>query len=168
VTDYKSSLVYKERIDALVGDRDPLDILSSTISLIQQTLANLPSEQLQSIPSGSWSINDILQHLVDAEMVNGYRLRMVLSAEAPTLPGYNQDFWVERFNLKRSTDAVFSDWKFMRSYNLRIIQTLTPSELNREYKHLERGTETLADLVHLMAGHDLLHFEQIKRLITAL
>jgi len=165
---HRNSLAYKDRIDELVGDQDPLQILASTISSMQDLLGNLRPSQLDTIPSGSWSINDVLQHLVDAEMVNGYRLRMVLSAERPTLPGYNQDYWVERFNLKRTSNSVMQDWKFMRAYNLRILQTLKSEELNREYLHLERGTETLADLVHLMAGHDLLHKEQIKRLIEDL
>lgn len=168
MTGYNRSLKYKQRIEELVGDKQPIEILSSTISDLKQVLANLEASQLDQIPSGSWSIKDVLQHLVDAEMVNGYRLRMALTAQQPLLPGFNQDLWVQRFNDSRNSTVILEEWQHFRSFNLRLIYTITAEELEKVYVHEERGQETVADLLHLIAGHDLIHLEQIKRLIRQL
>lgn len=165
---HKRSVQYKERVHQLVGDRNPQEILSSTIDYVTDLLQNITESQLKEVPTGIWYINDVLQHLVDAEMVNGYRLRMVLTADTPELPGFNQDLWVTRFNTALTSTEIISEWFAFRTYNLRLIHTLTPSELNRKYLHQERGNETTRDLLHLMAGHDLIHCEQIKRLISHL
>lgn len=168
VSMHKGSVQYKDRVDQLVGDRNPRDILLSTIDHLTDLLQNITESQLKEVPTGAWSINDVLQHLVDAEMVNGYRLRMVLTADTPELPGFNQDVWVTRFNTVRDSLEIIREWTIFRSYNLRLIQTLSSGELSRVYIHQERGGETTRDLLHLMAGHDLIHCEQIKRLISHL
>ena len=151
----------------MVGDSDPLEVLSSTIGQFKKLLAGVDEKQATAIPHGSWSINDVLQHLVDAETVNGYRFRMALSSYRPQLPGFNQDYWVERFNTNRAIESIVKDWELIRSYNLRLIESITDEEMDREYLHEERGVETVADLLHLMAGHDLLHLQQVIKLIDA-
>ena len=165
--EFKSSVDYQERIDQLVGDRNPHDILSSTLAQFHQLLAGLEEEKARAVPVGSWSVNDVLQHLVDAEMVNGYRLRMALSSYRPQLPGFNQDYWVERFNTDRTLSKILADWEMLRAYNLRLIQSINGDELNKEYVHEERGVETVYDLLHLIAGHDLIHLQQVKRLLNS-
>ena len=164
---YKTSISYKERIDQLVGDSDPLEVLASTIGQFKELLATVDEKQAATIPHGSWSANDVLQHLVDAEVVNGYRLRMALSSYRPQLPGFNQDYWVERFNSSRTIDDIIQEWELIRAYNIRLIQSISADEMKKEYLHEERGVETVADLLHLMAGHDLIHLQQVNQLLKA-
>lgn len=165
MTAYKKSIQYKARINSLVGNKDPVDILSSTGVGLAQLLKDVAAAQAKAIPVGTWSINDIVQHLVDAEMVNGCRLRIVLSVEQPELPGFNQDYWVQRFNSKQALKTALMEWNVFRNYNLRLIKTLTNEELKRKYLHKERGAETVFDLLKLMAGHDLIHLDQIRKLL---
>ena len=165
MSSYKSSLLYKQRVDELVGDQNPLEILSSTISKFSELLRPLSKTVLESTDYNKWSISDILQHLVDAELTNGYRVRMVLSETKPMLPGYNQEYWVERFNTAISLKEILTKWSVLRDYNLRLLQTLTDDEKKRGYIHQERGEEILQDLLILMAGHDLMHWEQVNRIL---
>lgn len=162
----QSSVLYKQRIDQLVGDSDPRGILSSTLEDFNKLLSKLDKEPTRTISDSQWSVNDVLQHLVDAELVNGYRLRMALAAKQPELPGFDQDFWVQRFNTERSTTQILEEWRVMRNYNLRIINSITGEELKKEYRHPQRGLENVGDLLRLMAGHDLIHKQQIQSLLS--
>jgi hypothetical protein len=42
---------------------------------------------------------------------------------------------------------------------------LTPDEWERYAVHAERGRMTVADLARQIAGHDLNHLEQIKKIL---
>jgi hypothetical protein len=52
----------------------------------------------------------------------------------------------------------------VRRANLRLVERASPEDMARVGVHLERGEETLAHLVRLYAGHDLLHLRQIDRI----
>ena len=166
MTSVKSSLLYKQRVDELVGDQNPLEILSSSIPKFSRLLCPLSKTVLESTDINKWSISDILQHLVDAELVNGYRVRMVLSESKPILPGYHQEYWVHRFNTAISLKEIITQWTMLRGRNLLLLQTLTIDEKKRIYIHQERGEETLQDLLILMAGHDLIHWKQVNRIFS--
>lgn len=43
----------------------------------------------------------------------------------------------------------------------------TPEELERTGVHAERGEESVAHMMRLYAGHDLLHLQQIDRIRAA-
>ncbi len=47
-------------------------------------------------------------------------------------------------------------------------RSLGPAELARTGQHNERGPESLALLRTLLAGHDLLHLDQLQRLLMAI
>lgn len=57
--------------------------------------------------------------------------------------------------------------ELLRRPNLRLWQNLTPADLARTGKHTERNPESLDLLRTLLAGHDLLHLEQLTRLLVA-
>jgi hypothetical protein len=45
---------------------------------------------------------------------------------------------------------------------------MSPEDLQRSGQHNERGAESLALMLQLLAGHDLSHLQQISRSIQAL
>ena len=51
----------------------------------------------------------------------------------------------------------------LRRANLRVIDGLSPADLNRAGLHAERGEESVAHMLKMYAGHDLLHLRQIDR-----
>jgi hypothetical protein len=52
----------------------------------------------------------------------------------------------------------------MRGWNLRLIGGALPRAAKRPVTHPERGTMTFLNLVETMAGHDLNHLTQLKRI----
>jgi hypothetical protein len=94
---------YVEALQGLVGDRDPLPILRGTPDALRATLQGWSESQLsQPEAPGKWSGRDVAAHLADAELILGYRLRMVLAYDRPQIIGYDQDLWADRLRYRET------------------------------------------------------------------
>jgi hypothetical protein len=56
----------------------------------------------------------------------------------------------------------------LRRSNLRLLSRASPQDLQRVGVHSERGDESVAHMMKLYAGHDLLHLNQIARIKASL
>lgn len=160
---------YTAAVLGLVGTRPALDVLASTPVALERALAGLSDGELgRREASGKWSIRHVLQHLADAELVWGYRFRMVLAHDRPALTGYDQDAWAERlqYHDANSREAM-EQFATLRRAHVRLLRTLAPADLARVGVHAERGEESIEHMMRLNAGHDLLHLRQIDRIRQA-
>jgi DinB family protein len=157
---------YTAALLELLGDRDPLDVLRTTPAAISVVVSGLVPSQIETPERpGKWSIRDVVQHLGDAEMVVGVRLRMVLAQDRPPLIGYDQDAWVDRLRYREVPLAdALEQFTLIRRVNLRLWAGLTHADLGRAGVHNERGEETLGFMRNIHAGHDLAHLRQLSRI----
>jgi hypothetical protein len=58
-------------------------------------------------------------------------------------------------------------FRTLRQYNLALWKSMSPADLQRTGQHNERGPESLAVMLRMLAGHDLSHLDQIARYIRA-
>jgi len=160
---------YVAAILDLLGSRDPIDVLRSTPHALDRSLGAMSAEQTrQPEAPGRWSVRHVLQHLADSELVWGYRTRMVLGQDRPSLIGYDQDLWVERLHYDQIDPRESLDtFAALRRINLKLIERATPSDRSRAALHAERGEESFGHMINLCAGHDLLHLRQIDRIRAA-
>jgi hypothetical protein len=156
---------YREEILAALGGREPVAVLRGTLEDVRALTAEAPTERLARSPGpGEWSPWQVLHHFVDSDMVFGVRSRMVVTQAQPTLVGYDQEAWNERFHrLDPDPRDTLRLWMALRESNLRLCESLTEVEWARTGLHTERGEETLRVLVELLAGHDLVHVDQLRR-----
>jgi hypothetical protein len=160
---------YVAAILDLLGPQDPLTVLKATPSALERAIDGLSSTQLRTPEQpGKWSIGQILQHLADSDLVWGWRLRLVLAQDRPTLTGYDQDLWAERLHYSDADPGEsLETFNVLRRGNLRLIERATPQDLQRVGVHVERGEESLEHHRRLYAGHDLMHLRQIERVRKA-
>jgi hypothetical protein len=154
----------------LLADDDPVIILRQTPAALQRFLDTVPSQIVASSETlGKWSIREVVQHLADSELVGGFRLRMVLAHDRPSLMPYDQDLWASRLRYRdvEVRDAL-EQFTALRRANVRMWQHLSPADLVRVGIHGERGEESLEHMRRLSAGHDLLHLRQLERIRSAL
>jgi len=161
---------YKRAVLDLLGSRDPIDVLRTTPAALQNAIAGLTEPELSQLEApAKWSIRHVIRHLADAELVWGYRVRLVLSQDRPTLTGYDQDRWAERLRYEQAPlDLALQEFHVLRRSNVLVIGGASPVDLARVGVHAERGAETLADMIRLCAGHDLLHLAQLRRIRHAI
>ena len=157
---------YTTAVLDLLGPADPMRVLHDTPSALSQGIEGLDAGQL-SRPEAErkWSIAQVLQHLADSELVWGYRLRMVLAHDRPTITGYDQDLWATRLGYQEADpQQAIDDFDVLRQANLRLLARASASDLTRVGVHAERGEESVAHMIRLYAGHDVLHLKQIARI----
>ena len=161
---------YVAAILGALGPRDPFEVLRATPAALRTAAAGLFPRQLSTPEAaGKWSVLQVVQHLADSELVGGFRFRMVLAQDRPSLPGYDQDLWAERLRYAESdVETALADFTALRRANLRLLERATPEERRRVAVHSERGEESLEHLIRMYAGHDVVHLRQIARIRVAI
>src|SRR5262249_22286678 len=146
-----------------------IDVLERTAEGVRGALAGVSVAGVSQAESpGKWSMRHVVQHLADSDLVWGYRLRLVLAQDRPPLTGYDQDLWADRLHYDRlPVDEALDRFAVLRRSNLRLLAEATPADLQRVGVHAERGEESVALMIRLYAGHDLLHLRQLARIRSA-
>jgi hypothetical protein len=145
---------YVRALLELLGSRDPLVVQEELVPWLRRRLSSVDEATLRRPERpGKWSVIEVVQHLADAELVMGFRIRMVLATDRPALQAYDQDLWVTELRYREG--------------NLILARRLAPPQLERVGMHSERGEESVGLMLRLMAGHDLVHRRQIERILAA-
>jgi uncharacterized damage-inducible protein DinB len=157
---------YTERMLSHSRGKDPLRLQKAAPRKFAVLTKGLSKKQLSQRPApGKWSIAEILAHLADAELVIGYRLRLILASNSTAIQAFDQDAWAATFKYSRRDPKVsLETFRTLRETNLRLLSSV-PRTLWKNYgEHQERGRETVDHIVSLIAGHDLNHLLQVERI----
>jgi hypothetical protein len=161
---------YTRALLDLLGNREPLGVMEELPEAVRGALAGVAPEALRRPERpGKWSLLETARHLVDTEIVYGYRTRLVVAQDEPGLPGYDQDRWAARLHyLDGDPGCLAEELAVLRRMNLRFYRSLTPGERERWGLHDERGRESVDRILQLLAAHDLVHRRQLQRIRRAI
>ena len=154
---------YRDDLLARLGDDDPIEVLASSIEKVRSITEGVSGEAMEATSApGEWSARHVLSHLYDTDLIYGVRVRMIVTEDRPKIAGYDQDLWIDRFGLLDETGRqTYLRWRWLRSSNVRMFRSLTPDELKKVGLHSERGEESADLMIRLLAGHDLIHIDQL-------
>jgi hypothetical protein len=159
---------YTQRILAYAKGQDPLAVLASTPTRLAALVSTIPEPRLAHRPGpDKWSVREILAHLVDIELVVGYRVRLILQTDGVAIQSFDQDQWAAigqygTILASRSLERL----RAQRDANVGLLRTLTTGQRARHGVHAERGPETVAHIEALWAGHDINHYQQVERILS--
>ena len=158
---------YIHRILGNLDGKDPLKVQKSTPKKLRKLIKPLGKKELKRRPAeDKWSIAEILAHLADAELVGGWRLRLVLSSNGAPLQAYDQEAWAKTFCYpERDPDESLRAFKFLRERNLDLLKSISPKLWQNHGMHAERGKETITQIVRMFAGHDVNHIKQVEAIV---
>ncbi|MGE5124150.1 MAG: DinB family protein [Acidobacteriaceae bacterium] len=142
-----------------------LAVLRSTPAALS-TLCLGNKEVLGNRPQANeWSPGEVLCHLrdVDAE-VNLPRVQKVISEQNPFIAGQETDLWAEarQYCLQDGMQAL-NDFLASRLDLLHVLESLSPTDWDRNARHAIFGPTHLRELVNIVAGHDILHVQQVYK-----
>jgi hypothetical protein len=160
---------YKARILRHLTGREPLSLLAAAPATLEALLDVVPPQLGARRPApGRWSIQEIVAHLADDELVGAYRIRLILADPGTEIQAFDQERWTETGRYA-STDPrqSLSLFRVLREANLTLLQQLSPDEWERAGVHAERGVESIRDIATYYAGHDLNHFAQIEGILAS-
>jgi DinB superfamily len=158
---------YTKRILSYQKGKDPLKIQRSTVQKIERLIKGVSRTRLIARPAPKkWSAAEILAHLSDAELVTGFRLRMIIGANRVPIQAFDQDVWAKTFKYRnRNPHKSLETFRALRDSNLLLLNSISRTLWNNYGMHQERGKETVKRLVEMMAGHDINHTTQIERIV---
>jgi hypothetical protein len=146
--------------------REPLTVAAATPAKIVSLIRGLTPRQLSRRPApGKWSIQEIISHLVDTEMVMNCRARWIAFEDRPTLVPFDQEKWAAgRTREKEPLAETLERFRLLRRSQVRLFRQASKVDFRRTGFHPERGVVTLRVQLESLAGHDLNHLAQIQRL----
>jgi hypothetical protein len=159
---------YKARILSYIEGKDPIAVQRETPAALAHLVDGVSAEKLRRRPtSDKWSVAELLAHFAEAEMGAFWRYRQMIEHNGSSLLSFDQELW-SRLGDYSSTDPNESLQLFtlLRRANLGMFGRLTPEEWQRHGIHTERGEMSVRDLATQIAGHDLNHVEQIRKILA--
>jgi hypothetical protein len=148
-------------------DGRPLEtILGATSHEIANKLQMIgPDRTIEPPAPGKWSPAEIVCHFADREVAFAFRLRQTLAEDHHVLQPFDQEKWAATYKGIGAKDALAA-FTALRNWNLLLIKNTLPTSASKPVTHPERGTMTFQTIVETMAGHDLNHLAQLKRIAT--
>ncbi len=149
--------MYKARLLALLGEKDPLEVLSETPLRLQALAPRLDPNRAYG--PGKWTVKEVVAHLADTEIGYGFRLRQVAAGVREVQP-FDQEAWARGYRAL-PWPLPLESFLALRRWNLAFLESLPQEAWGMKALHPERGEESLKEMVRLWAGHDLNHLAQI-------
>jgi hypothetical protein len=159
---------YMQRINGYMEGKQPLAVQAATAKKLEKLIQGVPAAKLRKRPAPEkWSVSEILAHLADAEIVGGFRMRLILGAPGTPVAAFDQDSWVTSGHYeKRDPRKSLALFRAIREANLALLKSLTPEQWKHYGMHAERGQETIEHIVRMFAGHDINHLQQAERIVA--
>jgi hypothetical protein len=112
---------------------------------------------------GKWTARQVLVHLAQAELMIQPRVRLALTAPDYTVQPFEQD---DVLALESTVDprAALDAYRSLRAFALPLFEALTPAQLATRCRHPQMGTLDVRWFLVMLAGHELRHLEQLRRL----
>jgi FMN phosphatase YigB (HAD superfamily) len=140
-----------------------LAVLRSTPAALDTLLHDDRIKLTRRPESNEWSPGEVLCHLrdVDAE-VNLPRIQKVIHESNPFIPGQDTDPWAAIRQYQNQDGArALADFTNARLGLLEILENLKLEEWDLRARHAIFGPMSLLELVNIIAGHDILHIQQV-------
>ncbi len=122
---------------------------------LRMAVRGLEREDLLAFPvPGTWSIQQIVIHLQDSELVIADRIKRVIAEEKSSLLSFDESRWVKNLRYDdQSVDDAVTIVELNRRNVARVLKNLPADAFNRTGLHSERGPLTLEDLVTGAVSH---------------
>ena len=140
-----------------------LDRFAAVLAAGAERLRAFPPEQAASRPRpGAWSKKEELGHLVDSAINNYARIIRVQREDAPALPGYQQDVWVELQGYEdRDWQELITLWSALSRHMLAAARRIPSAALARTCTVEGSQPLTLEFVIEDYVDHMVHHLQHI-------
>jgi len=158
---------YTQRILGYVEGKQPLAVQAASAQKVERLIKGVPRAKLRKRPAPEkWSVSEIIAHLADAEIVIGFRIRLILGSPGVPIIAFDQDSWASSGHYdERDPQKSMEQFRVLREGNLALLKSLEPEQWKHYGVHSERGQESIERIVHMVAGHDINHLKQIEQIL---
>ncbi len=142
---------------------DILTFLENQRQEVLSFLQTIPEEKWDyAYAPGKWTIKEVCGHVLDSEIIFGYRTLCIARGEVAPLPGYDENSYVENGHYKDlDYQQIIQTWLKARALNLSLFESI--SEEAWHYVGTANNNLMKAGAVpFIIAGHTRHHMRIIK------
>ena len=139
--------------------RDLIDQYEAGADKVAQAIRGLTREDLLCVPDpaanvGRWSMQQVVVHCMDSELVSIDRLKRMIAEDNPTLIGYDENkFLANLFYDEQPADDAAAIVAQSRKLFARVLRKLPPPAFERAGTHNERGRITVGSYLKAVVEH---------------
>jgi uncharacterized damage-inducible protein DinB len=128
---------------------------ASGADALSNAISGLSREALNALPvPGTWSIQQIVLHLIDSDLISSDRMKRVIAEENPTLIGFDESAFARGLFYEALDPGLGADlFAKNRRLTAEILRRVPEEAFDRFGTHSERGRVTLTQLVQGMIDH---------------
>lgn len=145
-------------------DRSLIDRYLSGASALTKAIEGLSREEMLTFPvPGKWSVQQLVLHLFDSDLVGLDRMRRIIAMERPMIMAYDENAYIASLHYE-AADAKAAARAFEANRMLMgaLLRDLPDEAFQRVGVHSERGLVTLADQVQVYVRHLEHHMEFMR------
>ena len=149
-------------------DRTLIDKYESGGALLKSAIADLSPAMLTWRPPadagiGLWSIQQIIIHLMDSDLIWAGRMKMIIAEEDPIIIGFSESKFAARLFYDEQDAARAAEiFDLNRRQVAAMLRKLDDAAFARTGRHSDAGSITLATAVQWMANHVEHHVKFIR------
>lgn len=152
-------------------DRKIIDEFETGGEVLRKAVAGLSREEMLWVPTrpvelGHWTIQQVVFHLMDDELIWTFRMKLILAEDQPKMPGYDESKFAAHLRYDaQDPQAAIQVLDLNRRLFASVLRQLPDSAFARTGEHAEIGVFTLEQGVtwaveHL---HHHVHYIAMKR-----
>jgi uncharacterized damage-inducible protein DinB len=151
---------------ANAGSRaEQLATLRELPAKLRNAVAGLSDAQLDTpYRDGGWTVRQVVHHIADSHANSYIRVKLALTEDNPTIKAYDEAAWAMLPDSRLPVDASLAMTDAVHQRLLALYEPLSDAELQKTFRHPERGQVTLANNLALYAWHSRHHLAHITRL----
>jgi uncharacterized damage-inducible protein DinB len=146
-------------------DRSLIDRYLQGTEQIKDAVRGLGREDLLAFPvPGTWSIQQIVVHLLDSDLIASHRMKRIIAEDNPLLIGYDESRFAATLAYEHEPlDEVLTLFALNRAQTARVLRRLPDAAFERTGTHNERGTLRLDQMVGDYIDHVAHHLRFVTQ-----
>jgi len=121
-----------------------------------------PNKENFRYAEGKWSVNEVIGHLIDSELIFNYRALRIARGDRTEMPGYDHDDYVQNSNSdEKSIMDLADELKTIRNSTVLLYQGFNETMLNQSGRANGKIITALA-IGFINVGHNIHHTNILK------
>ena len=135
---------------------------ASLVFLSELSVSDFQGKELYSYADGKWTVQEVLQHIIDTERVMTYRAMRFARKDATELPGFDENSFSDNsFANMRSMQNILDELVLMRKSTIALYQSFNEEQLL--FLGTANGNKNCAATIGFFTiGHALHHLNVLQ------
>jgi len=132
-----------------------ISLYAAGSTILRKAVEGVAQQKLNiRIAPGTWSIQEIVVHMIDSDLAATHRMRRIAAEEMPLLVSYDEDAFIAQLAAENTDIAEALDlFDANRTFTARWLRTLESAAFSRSGIHTQRGKVTLGEILAIYTHH---------------